>query len=47
VVLSGPVFHKDVEGATGEATEKALAAAADNRTMSSGEAIQNVTNVAP
>lgn len=46
VLLGGPVFHKGVKVAMGEATEKALVAAAENRTMTSGEAIQTATTVA-
>jgi len=46
VLLGGPVFHKGVKVAMGEATEKALVAAVENRTMTSGEATQTVTTVA-
>lgn len=46
VLLGGPVFHKGTKVPMGEATEKALAAVAANRSTTAGEAADAAVTVA-
>jgi len=46
VLTGGPVFYRGVKVAMGEATEKALLAAAGNRTTTAAEAVQAATTLA-
>ena len=46
VLMGGPVFYKGAKVAMGEATERTLAAAAGNRTVTPGEAANTAVSVA-